>query len=203
MVVRYVGILLAAAGIFACSARAQIVAATPNLTADSGDTISYRFDASSGVITTQIGFLATPPVYGSLFGNGDVMSGGDYYLGEGFTSTSGYGATVDPVSAGTVIGSGSDWTAQARSSTATSTAYYGLRIAQGGGNYLYGWAEVALGQNGDGSTQLLAIAFERTLNQSIMAGATTSAVPEPASFAVLAGVIMAAFVGLPRRRSSV
>lgn len=187
------------AGLSAGAAQAEIVSQSPNLSAADSETISYRFDLGDGVITTRVGFLGYPPAYGSLFGQYDIDSGEDYFLGEGYTSAGGYSATVAPVSAGASIGASSGWTAQTRTSTSISSTYYGLRIDQGGGNYTYGWALVSLGGSGVGSTQLLSLAFERTLNQAITAG-TLSSVPEPASFAVVAGGLAVALTGMRRRR---
>ncbi len=183
-----------------CQSRAEIVSASPNLSANNFEHISYRFEQGTGVLTTQLGDMNFPPVYGSLFGQHmEMFSMTSYSLGEGYTSSSGYAATVDVVSAGTSIGAGSSWTAQASKNNSIAASYYGLRIDQGGGNYTYGWASVTFGNAGGGRTQLLAIAFERTLNQPILAGAMSS-VPEPSSYAALAGAGVVAFAGVRRRR---
>jgi hypothetical protein len=159
------------------SARAEIIYQAVDLSAADSQFISFRFDQPSGVITTQIGDMSYPPTYGTLTGNLDIMSGGgQYFLGEGWSSSSGYGATTTAQTAGTTVGAGSTWTAQVQSTSAASGVYYGLRIDQGSGNFTYGWAQVSFGANGDGSTTLTAIAFERTLNQAI----DIAAVPEPA-----------------------
>ena len=189
-----------AGGLMVCQAGAEIVSASPNLSANNSVRISYRFEQGTGVLTTQLGDMSSPPVYGSLFGQHmEMFSMTGYYLGEGYTSNSGYAATVNVVSPGASIGAGSSWTAQTSKNTSIAASYYGLRIDQGSGNYTYGWASVTFGNAGGGTTQLLAIAFERTLNQPILAGAMSS-VPEPSSYAVLAGVGVVAFAGVRRRR---
>jgi hypothetical protein len=159
------------------AAQAEIVSQAVNLSAASSQHISFRFDQPSGVITTQLDDMSYPPTYGTLTGDVDIMLGGaQYFLGEGWSSTSGYGATTTAQTPGTSVGAGSTWTAQVQSTSAASGVYYGLRIDQGGGNFTYGWAQVSFGADGDGSTTLTTIAFERTLNQSI----DIAAVPEPA-----------------------
>lgn len=194
--------LLTLIGMMAMPGRAEIVSVEPNLSANNFQRISFRFNVGTGVVTTQLNDMNTPPVYGSLFGQSMDMMGDfftDYYIGEGYSSPSGYQSTSGAVASGTTINAGSGWTAQASTSSSIAATYYGVRIVYGDGNFTYGWAKVGFGNSGDGSTQLLALAFERTLNQPILAGAMSS-VPEPSSCAALAGAGVVACAGMRRRR---
>lgn len=168
--------LLGVAALGVGGAHANVIYQASNLNAANSEFISFRFDQPSGVITTQIGDMSYPPTYGTLTGNSDPMMGSSYFLGEGWSSTAGYGATTTELALGTSVGASSTWTAQVQATSTATNVYYGLRIDQGSGNYTYGWAEVSFGANGDGSTTLTSIAFEQTLNQSI----EIAPVPEPA-----------------------
>lgn len=60
------------------------------------------------------------------------------------------------------------------------TGYVGLRVAQGGGSYIYGWAEFTIVETADPeerSITLTRYAYEDQINTAITAGA----VPEPAT----------------------
>jgi len=103
-----------------------------------------------------------------------------------------------------ISGSIADWTSgdpnfftgdHAQNWYATGTAYAGLRIDAGSGNYNYGWVSVGY-DVATSTTTVTGFAFENQVNTAIPA----AAVPEPASLAlVAAGAACAAAVY--RRRS--
>jgi len=77
-----------------------------------------------------------------------------------------------------------------------TTGYVGLRVGAGGGDYRYGWAQISY--NSDRSITLYDLAYEQSLNTAIQAGA--GAIPEPSTYAVLAGIVAAGAAFYARRR---
>ncbi len=117
------------------------------------------------------------------------------------------------VSAGVVLqDQGSRWgnSIDFNAITGGSTGYFGIRASNtamtGSTNpldfqYLYGW--VGFTRQTDGNITIHDLAYETTINSSIIAGAGVSAVPEPASYAALAGAIALGVVTVRRRRKPV
>jgi hypothetical protein len=68
------------------------------------------------------------------------------------------------------------------------TYFAGLRYDLGEGNFNYGWVNYS---TNEGSTAItfLGAAFNTTANESILAGQTVTAVPEPSGQLAIAGLI--------------
>lgn len=77
--------------------------------------------------------------------------------------------------------------------------YVGLRLPQGGSDYLYGWALLDYRDLTDQLT-LKSFALETDLNRSILAGNTVSAVPEPDHAVALSALLAGSALLRSRRR---
>jgi len=79
---------------------------------------------------------------------------------------------------------------------AGTTGYVGLRIGAGGSDYRYGWAQISY--NNDRSLSLHDFAYEQSINTAINAGA--GAIPEPSTYAALAGLLAGGAAFYAKRR---
>lgn len=77
--------------------------------------------------------------------------------------------------------------------------YIGLRLAQGGSDYLYGWALLDYRDDTNQLT-LKSFALETALNQPIQAGSSVSAVPEPDHAMALSALLAGSALLRSRRR---
>jgi len=80
---------------------------------------------------------------------------------------------------------------------AGSSGYFGFSIINGADTF-YGWAQLTYGS--DKSLTLHDFAYESTPGAAITAGATTSAIPEPSTYAAMAGLLAGSAVLLRRRQ---
>ena len=82
---------------------------------------------------------------------------------------------------------------------AGTSGYLGLRLDAGGGDYNYGWAQISY--NANSSMTLHDFAYEQTVNTAILAGDMgATAVPEPSTYAGLAGLLAGCAALFKRRR---
>lgn len=149
------------------------------------------FDAalsSSGISGREFGSGNNYQIFMDGVGSGRAMNVAEGFVLEDLGSRWGNSISFDSITAG-------------------STGYFGIRASNtamtGSTNpldfqYLYGW--VGFTRQTDGNVTIHDMAYETTINSSIIAGAGAAAVPEPSSCAALAGAMALGFVTLRRRR---
>ena len=188
---------LGAAGLISQNSHANIV--STNLNETSTQTGSYiGFSYTNGVIGEN-------PFNGNF---GGPIWGYSAYSGKGWVGSSQAGGnyantpptgnaeiTAGPIALGNLINASSSWTSRDVFNQGSAFSYYGVRFALGGGNYNYGWLQIATPGN---SLQFGNAGVETAVNTGIAAGAT--AVPEPSTWALLALAGGAGAVAALRRR---
>jgi hypothetical protein len=192
----YLATGLGACGV-ASSAEAGVVSININSPNISG--VNAGLSAGSSITITPwpiagAGYIDIYNSYGGYWGLDGDYGGGDGELQ--FAINGGY-ASPRNFSAGSPIDNSANWTSGApatvfRSGTYLAPAFapnsfMGMRFTTNlGTDWYYGWVEVTW--NGSDEFEILAAAYEDTLNTPILAGNTGGggAVPEPASGAVVA-----------------
>ena len=186
---------LGAAGLISQNSRANIVSTNLN-------------EASPGSFN-MIGFSYTNGAIGSNYGGGSIFGGSPFRPGKGWMGqksqaggdyfsappTGDAQITAGPIALGNLINASSSWTSRDVFNQGSAFSYYGVRFALGGGNYNYGWLQIATPGN---SLQFGNAGVETAVNTGIAAGAT--AVPEPSTWALLALAGGAGAVAALRRR---
>lgn len=128
---------------------------------------------------------------------------GHYFANVSFGSTIGASGVIDPLD-GALVGSfvggesASEYHIGAGSNQFQSlvSGYLAFEYDLSGGGVGYGWVRFAPNTGGSGS--LMEMAFSTTAGESLVAGA----VPEPATYAALAGVAALGIAALRRRRAA-
>lgn len=183
------------AGLLAQNAHADIVSTNLNETS-LGRWVMVGFSYTNGVIGSNHsgGFIfgASPYVPGKGWMGQHSQAGGDYSSAPPSGNAQ---ITAGPIALGNLINASSSWTSRDSFNQGSAFSYYGVRFSLGGGNYNYGWLQIATPDN---SLQFGNAGVETAVNTGIAAGAT--AVPEPSTWALLALAGGAGAVAALRRR---
>lgn len=177
-------LVLGATALCAANTQAAVVVNNFNRTMTSGrpDVVYFNYDAVNQTIVEEGTYLDFSFYGGFLTGKSVYFQGGKAANLVGLA----------PFAPEASIGSGATWTATVY---VASGNYVGLRADQGSGNYNYGYAKYSVTST---SLTLESVAFETTVNTSIVAGA----IPEPsAALLGLAGGA-AALLGIRRRKAA-
>ena len=168
---------------FAQAADAGIVYTDiPDATATQGQTLYINLDGvgyNEFAIAAHTSSVRVNP-YNIGAQDSKVLTSGTYY--------------VDSFAAGALIGPGASEAGGARFAARQSGPYFynfvgvdkyvGLKWDIGGGDFLYGWAQLDVTSDNFGTATLTGFAYEAQANTPIAAGST--GIPEPNSLALLA-----------------